>query len=114
MKFNRLEHFQKSPEKVSKYRAALAVLYQLGIDQMLADLSLAKDTIAENVSLLEANALQNQRTIGYKECIEDLFSLDKDIIPEEFKGSPDYGAVEKMIAEGRINAEDADELLKGI
>lgn len=112
MKYNRLVHFQKNSTKLSRYRLALSILYDLGIDQLLAEMGTPKDVIEDHPNIALVNALQNQRALGYKECIQNLFSLDTTTIPEEERAQADYGALDKMVSEGRISREDAEDFMK--
>ena len=100
MKFNRVEHFQKDSGKVKRYRVALSILYELGIDQMLLDLVHKEEINLDDTERLEKSALLFQKLLGYKECLTALFTLDEFEIPKDLLGSPDYGAREKMIASG--------------
>lgn len=111
MKYNRLVHFQKNNNKLSRYRLALSILYELGIDQLLLDLGTSKGVEESQPNAMEINALQNQRALGFRECIDALFSLDTQNIPEENRAQPDYGAVDAMIKEGRIDPKDRDSFL---
>jgi len=112
MKYNRLVHFQKNSTKLSRYRFALSILYDLGVDQLLADMGTAKDVVDDHPNIALVNALQNQRAIGYRECIQNLFSLDTTAIPEEEAAQADYGAIDKMVREGRISPQDAEDFMK--
>lgn len=112
MKYNRLVHFQKNNTKLSRYRLALSILYDLGIDQLLADIGAPKDVVEDHPNIALVNALQNQRALGYRECINNLFSLDTTSIPEEESTPADYGALDKMVSEGRISAADAEDFMK--
>lgn len=113
MKFNRLEHFKKNSEKVKRYRSALAVLYDLGIDQMLLELSHDVEADIYSTDKLTTSALNYQRVLGFKDCLRSLFTLEDIEIPPEQLGSPDYGAVERMVKEGLLKEEDVDAFLKG-
>lgn len=111
MKFNRLEHFKKNSEKVKRYRSALAVLYDLGIDQMLLELGHSYE--ADENDKVNTSALLYQRILGFRDCLRALFTLEDIEIPKEQLGSPDYGAVERMVKEGLLKEEDVDAFLKG-
>lgn len=114
MKFNRLQNFQKDNTKLSRYRVALAILHDLGIDYLLADLGSVEEIAPDQLSnALVASALQHQRALGFRKCIEMLFTLDRVEIPKTDKVLPDYGALEKMIEDGRIAAEDAEKFAEG-
>lgn len=112
MKYNRLVHFQNDAKKLSRYRMALSIFYELGVDQLLAEMGAPKDVEESNPNIALINALQNQRQLGYKECIHNLFTLDSINIPETEKTQPDYGAIDRMVEEGRIRPEEAAEFLK--
>lgn len=114
MKYNRLVNFQKNNNKLSRYRTALAILYDLGVDQLLADIGVPNDVPEDHPNIALVNALQNQRAIGFRHCIDMLFSLDTQSIPETERVQPDYGAIDNMVKEGRIKAEDAEDFLKEI
>lgn len=112
MKFNRLLNFQNNANKLSRYRLALSILYDLGVDQLLLELGTPKDVVEDHPNVALVNALQNQRALGYRECIAQLFSLDNFAIPEGDRIDPDYGAIEKLVRDGKIKSEDAEDFLK--
>lgn len=112
MKYNRLTHFINNKEKLSRYRLAVGILYELGVDQLLADMGAPVDVDTDHPNITIINALQNQKAIGYKNCIDNLFNLDSTEIPEEEKKQPDYGAIDAMVKEGRIDPKDADSFMK--
>ncbi len=113
MKFNRLTQFQKDTEKIKQYRHALAILYRLGIDQILSELGSAVDVPDDHPNIEFANAMYNQQAVGFRKCLATLFTLDETEIPQEERVNPDYGAAERMVAQGLINEDEAEELLKG-
>lgn len=111
MKYNRLEHFKNDSRRLSLYRKALALLYEVGADYLLAELnSSIRPVTSYDGDPVQLNALNNQKAIGYAECLANLFELDKLSTSMEGLGSPDFGAREKMIAEKLITADEAVDL----
>lgn len=114
MKFNRLVSFQNSAEKLSRYRTALAILYELGVDQLLIEQSYPHTVPDGHPNIIEANALANRQMLGFRECIDALFTLDKIDIPDAEKVQPDYGAIDRLIEKGLVRPEDKETFLKDI
>lgn len=114
MKYNRLLNFQQNSSKLSRYRIALSILYDLGIDQLLIEMGAPLGVDDDHTNIVLLHALQNQRALGYRECIERLFSLDTLAIPTETTVAPDYGAIDVMIKDGLIRQEDVDEFMKEV
>lgn len=112
MKYNRLEHFKNDSRRLNLYRKALALLYECGADYLLAELNAVntRPVQGDPSKVLELNALNNQKAIGYAECLSNLFELDTMLVPIEKLGSPDFGARDKMIAEKLISEDEAADL----
>lgn len=108
MKYNRFEELRRNSTKLAKYRVACRLFHELGIDLILLELGKSKNVIGDEGNPIDLCALEHQRTLGFQECLEQIFSLDVQIPGEEALPRPDFGALQKMIEDGIISEEDAE------
>lgn len=109
MRYNRLEHFQNNPSNLAKFRLACRLLYDIGADHLLQEMNYRREPLpGHSENAIQENALMNQRAIGFAECLEYLFTLDTlGNTDEKPQAAPDFGAIDKMLADGRVSEEDA-------
>lgn len=107
---NRLARFKESKEAKDKYRNALALLVEVGVDQVLLELSAQTFTDAGHPQGVQMAAAKHYESLGYQKCIADLLSLDKLVEQESAPVSADYGATQRMLDRGEITEEQALEL----
>ena len=110
--YSRIVHFQQNPASVKRFRLAISILYQLGVDNLLIQIGSANEPNI-GVDPLVGHALQNARAVGFRECVQTLFSLAEAPVPEGAVIAPDYGALDKLLADGKITQEDYDDLSNG-
>jgi len=111
MKYNRLLSFQNNKAALSRFRLVLGILHELGVDGILQSIGAEKVVAADP---LVQSALQNQRDLGFQDCIDALFELDEFNVPLEQRTIRDYGATDKMVKDGLIKQEDVETFVKGL
>lgn len=96
-------------KRLKAFHKARELLVNAGIDSVLLEHAF------EHASILDVGAdSKHHQTVGYMQCLSDLFHLDAFAKPETSKGIvTDFGATEKLVAEGRLTPEEAHELLRG-
>jgi hypothetical protein len=93
---SKLEAFRKQPEKMKQYNEAVIALKELGVDQILLELSLPQDLPMGNPNAGNIAMQQLGEAMGYQKCLHDLFSLDEIVIAEKKGLIADFGANAKM------------------
>lgn len=93
---SKLKLFQASPEKLSRYRKAVRELRDLGVDQVLMELSLPEPIGLQSKEAGNQAIAALYESLGYQSCLNALFSLDD--LPTEPQKRPvaDYGASERL------------------
>lgn len=93
---SKLEAFRQQPDKVKKYNEAVITLKELGVDQILLELSLPQDLPMGNPNAGDIALQKMGEAMGYQKCLHDLFSLDEILISEKRELIADFGANKKM------------------
>lgn len=111
MRRNKLREFLNNSDKISKYHAALKLLSDAGVEEVLIELGGSVEKLdPAHPNSIQVAATEQYKSLGYNRCLELLYSLTSLDPNSNASESPDYGAIEKMLAEGRITEEQAEQL----
>lgn len=110
---SRLEDLRDNPERISKYREAITLLYEAGVDQVLLELSLGDHVDGYDAQGLQASAFLHHQGLGYQKCMGDLFDLLSIVDGKERPPVADFGAADRLESQGMIDAEQKEQLLRG-
>lgn len=106
---SRIQNFLKDRESISKYRKGIQFLKEARADLVLLELSAAEPVNALHPQGMQMAAAQHYERLGYQKCLADIFSLDE-ISDTTSPLVADYGATEKLLADGTITEDQAREL----
>lgn len=107
---SRLETFRNSEGMRKAYRTAISTLLELGIDTLLLELAFNTEVLSSHPNVIEANALENQRRLGYVEAINTLFQLEEVTVSSRIIDVPrDYGARDALVAQGKVTTEEMEQ-----
>lgn len=96
MQKTRLDVFKESSERVARYRQAMRLLKEAGIEEILLELSQPEHIPTAHPSAGNAAIAALYDSIGYRRCLEELFSLDELVARKQIPLVMDFGASEKM------------------
>ena len=110
---SRIHNFQQDKESIGKYRQGLQLLREARVDLILLELSSAEPVDITHPRGTEMAAAQHYERLGYQKCVADLFSL-AEIQLRQTAPVADYGAIERMLEDGTITKEQANDLSGGL
>lgn len=93
---SKLELFQHNKEKVIRYREAIEVLLELGVDQIMLELCAAEPINPESPQAGTSAVASLYESLGAQRALHILFSLDDLTIKKPGKLVSDYGANAKL------------------
>lgn len=93
---SKLDEFKASGERVSRYRHAVDTLRDLGIDQILLELSIPEPINTQSANAGTAAIGSLYESLGFQKCLHALFSLDEQNFGVKALPVADFGAAAKM------------------
>lgn len=93
---DRVQELKDNKDRLNRYRRAITELRQLGIEEILLELSLPGDIDVKHPRGTELAAAACHVSIGYRKCVSDLFRLDLLESYSEYTPVADFGANEKL------------------
>ena len=106
---SKLDALRKQPEQLARYNDAVIILKELGIDQVLLELAVPDDLPLGHPEAATIALQQLGVAVGYKQCLHDLFSLDRSTFGEQRQPIADFGADQKV----KLNAKQRKEIERG-
>lgn len=107
------ELFVNDPARKDKYRQAIRLLQEAGVQHVLLELSTSVPVPLAAEGRLEAAATLHFETLGYQKCLADLFRLEEMAHGAKAPVVPDFGAIDSMLADGSITPKQAELLRRG-
>jgi hypothetical protein len=107
---NRLRHFKSNSEKVGRYKTALGLLLDSGVQDVLLELGSPVDVDPTHPQSMQMNAFANQQRIGYLAAVDNIFNLLD--IGEDYREQidRDYGSKDRLVDQGFITEAEKKEL----
>lgn len=104
------ETFTRSKDRQDRYQQAVRLLREAEVHIILRELSSASSIPRTSDNMMEVAAAEHFENVGYQRCLSDLFNLVELGESATQVPTPDFGAVDALLAEGKITAKEAVEL----